>query len=826
MNRILLPALFAVVLAGCGGGLAQNSALAPSPSTNPVATVPAAVPTGTDAVLTSKPLVPTAPVASPLPRVTLPTELPPQVREVVRLAQTTLGENILLSYVQTISEPYHLSADQVIYLSDLGLSGSVVNALLTHETVLAGRAAAVATTPSAATGSASDVPRNVQAEVTATQASAIATDLATAPASGSEPVVGANLNAPGPGVSGPNPTTILYGPTQPTTIVVTEPAATVIDYNTFYDSLSPYGSWVDVADYGYCWRPTVSIVDTSWQPYCHNGSWAWSDQGWYWNSGYSWGWAPFHYGRWHQSSHAGWVWQPGCDWGPAWVNWSYTGSHCAWAALPPECRWSSGVGFSWWHGGSRVSVGFGLHENCWVGIGWSDFCRPNLHNHRVPQARLTEIVSQGHSSVVGNHSQVVNINGQHNTVIINNGAPYEKVRGATRDEIRKVSIADVSRPSDAVSQVSSAARPVVSAYRPHLEANKVQPQAPSVSVLNRQRDEERKTAAAPASLSSRPNGGPVLSGAGIGSSLAPRRSDAGFGLNPSVNSGRPAAASGFVNSGVVAPLRTHDPGSLIDRIPASRSQTLPNVRSAESPGAARPSVGSAREYTSRAAVSPSIPTSPSIPSSRTATFASPTTGSTALIQDPARTQNPSITSRAEIRKPVSGVASSYGAPPVAAARSVVANSAPAAAPVYSTAPTASVTPGYSASSGISRPSYSASEPPPRLGSPSARPTPSYSTPTYRPEPAPSYSTAVPNRNYPTPTPNYSGPTAGRSYSESVPSYSAAAPSRSFSSSPPSYSPPPQVHSAPVHSASPPSSPPSHSTAGSSSGSNNKNGREH
>ncbi len=817
MNRILLPVLFAVVLAGCGGGLAQNSALAPSLSTNPVSPVPAAGPTGTDAslptVLTPKPLDPTARVASPLPRLTVPTEIPPQVREVVRLAQTTLGENILLSYVQTISEPYHLSADQVIYLSDLGLSGSVVNALLTHETALAGRAATMAATPEAATGSTSDVSRIVQAEVTATQASAIATELATEPTPAS---------VPGPGVSGPNPTTHIYGPPQPTTVVVTEPAPTVIDYNTFYDSLSPYGSWVDVADYGYCWRPTVSVVDTSWQPYCHNGSWAWSDQGWYWNSGYSWGWAPFHYGRWHQSSHAGWVWQPGCDWGPAWVNWSYTGSHCAWAALPPECRWSSGVGFSWWHGGSRVSVGFGLHENCWIGIGWSDFCRPNLHHHRVPQARLTEIVSQGHSSVVGNHSQVVNINGQHNTVIINNGAPYEKVRGATRDEIRKVSIADVSRPSEAVSQMPSAssARPVVSAYRPHLEANKVQPQAPSVSVLNRQRDEERKTAAAPANLSSRPNSGQVSSGAGIGSSLAPRRNDAGFGLNPSVSSGRPSAASGLVNSGTVAPLRTHDLGSSITVIPASRSQTLPNVRSAESPGAPRPSVGSAREYTPGVAVSPSRPASPSIPSSRSATFASPTTGSTALIQDPARTQNPSMTSRTEIRKPASGFASSSGAPPAAASRSVVANSS--ASPVYSSAPTAptgSAIPGYSASAGVARPSYSASEPTARLSASSARPTASYSTPTYRAEPAPSYSTAVPNRNYPTPTPNYSGPTASRGYTD-------PAPSRSFSSPAPSYSPPPQVHSAPVHSPSPPSSPPSHSNAGSSSGSNNKNGREH
>src|SRR5436305_674962 len=39
--------------------------------------------------------------------------------------------------------------------------------------------------------------------------------------------------------------------------------------NYFYDSLAPYGSWVDVAGYGWCWQPTVSVVDVSWRPYSH-----------------------------------------------------------------------------------------------------------------------------------------------------------------------------------------------------------------------------------------------------------------------------------------------------------------------------------------------------------------------------------------------------------------------------------------------------------------------------------------------------------------------------------------------------------------------------
>src|SRR3569833_588337 len=63
----------------------------------------------------------------------------------------------------------------------------------------------------------------------------------------------------------------------------------------FYDELSPYGSWIDYPDYGYVWAPAV---DNDFRPYATNGSWVYSDYGWTWASGYDWGWATFHYGRW------------------------------------------------------------------------------------------------------------------------------------------------------------------------------------------------------------------------------------------------------------------------------------------------------------------------------------------------------------------------------------------------------------------------------------------------------------------------------------------------------------------------------------------------
>ena len=68
-----------------------------------------------------------------------------------------------------------------------------------------------------------------------------------------------------------------------------------VTYQTFYDNLSPYGTWIDYREYGHVWTPNV---DGDFRPYDTNGHWVYSDEGWAWASDYSWGWAPFHYGRW------------------------------------------------------------------------------------------------------------------------------------------------------------------------------------------------------------------------------------------------------------------------------------------------------------------------------------------------------------------------------------------------------------------------------------------------------------------------------------------------------------------------------------------------
>ena len=60
-------------------------------------------------------------------------------------------------------------------------------------------------------------------------------------------------------------------------------ADTEVSLNFFYDNLSPYGSWIDVTGYGYCFQPSVAGDNADWRPYA-DGYWAYTDVGWTWVS--------------------------------------------------------------------------------------------------------------------------------------------------------------------------------------------------------------------------------------------------------------------------------------------------------------------------------------------------------------------------------------------------------------------------------------------------------------------------------------------------------------------------------------------------------------
>ncbi len=119
----------------------------------------------------------------------------------------------------------------------------------------------------------------------------------------------------------------------------------------FRSTLDPYGSWQDDATYGTVWVPSSTVVGEDFTPYVSAGHWVYDDD-YTWVSDYSWGWAPFHYGRWVYGSGVGWEWIPGRVYAGAWVSWRYgwdDWAYVGWAPLPPV--WC-------WHGGYAVGIGY------------------------------------------------------------------------------------------------------------------------------------------------------------------------------------------------------------------------------------------------------------------------------------------------------------------------------------------------------------------------------------------------------------------------------------------------------------------------------------
>ncbi|MEW6732695.1 MAG: DUF6600 domain-containing protein [Acidobacteriota bacterium] len=170
-----------------------------------------------------------------------------------------------------------------------------------------------------------------------------------------------------------------------------------VSFGFFHNSLSPYGHWVNIGSYGPCWRPANLVV--GWQPYFHNGYWAYTEYGWTWISRDPWGHIAFHYGTWFYDPFYGWVWMPGYVWGPAWVTWMYTDHYIGWAPLPPTFRFRGRHGFA----GRPVVV----NNNYYVFVSSEHINTTNLNIVSVPVEKRVEIIRTARPattiSIVNNH---------------------------------------------------------------------------------------------------------------------------------------------------------------------------------------------------------------------------------------------------------------------------------------------------------------------------------------------------------------------------------------------------------------------------------------
>src|SRR5579883_1043011 len=329
-------------------------------STGP-ATVTNAAPAGEAAIVTKHAeqsvQAPTADTDAPAQLVTNAKPMPPNIRptspvsEIVKLANSGVDESILLAFVTNSTRTFNLGAEEIIYLNDIGVPGAVVTAMIQRDEALKTMLVAAATAPA---GPEPGPP---------------------GPNGGMQPQGNSPLDqAPPPPPADESPAYAAEAPLTPP-----DPGAE----DMFYDSLAPYGNWVDVAGYGRSWQPTAVVVNAGWRPYFDCGHWVYSDCGWYWLSDYSWGWAPFHYGTWFRHAHLGWCWVPGRVWGPSWVSWRYNDHYCGWAPLPPGISLAVGGGlrFHGRHVGDDDDCG--LRPGHFRFVGWDHFNDRELRPHGV-----------------------------------------------------------------------------------------------------------------------------------------------------------------------------------------------------------------------------------------------------------------------------------------------------------------------------------------------------------------------------------------------------------------------------------------------------------
>jgi hypothetical protein len=377
MNTRNFPASVLLLAVGAGAVLLIGAFARFDPASSPNPAAPSPSP---------PPLTQDDPPAEAADGPTLPVDLSPGLSEIIKLAQAHVDESVILAYIKNSGQVFSPTADEILYLSDLGLSQDVIGTVV--------KTAPLASAP---------------------LASAPQTDQDTAAAPGPAP---AAEGAPA-AASQPQP----------------DPSAGV-----FYNDLASYGTWTQQPDYGVCWQPTVETIDTDWRPYVDAGQWLSSDSGWYWQSDYTWGWAAFHYGRWAKVPRLGWVWVPGKIWAPAWVAWRSTPSYIGWAPLPPGVSLNVLAQLTYLGKPAGSHSTFGLSSSAYTFVNTGDLTSRHLPRRVLPANQVNSLVQI--TVVIDNYAIV-------NHRIFNGGASREAVAAAAHKAVPEVTLRAVSSPEAA-----------------------------------------------------------------------------------------------------------------------------------------------------------------------------------------------------------------------------------------------------------------------------------------------------------------------------------------------------------------------------------------
>lgn len=157
-----------------------------------------------------------------------------------------------------------------------------------------------------------------------------------------------------------------------------------------FDDLDDYGDWRDDSNYGHVWFP--NRIDAGWAPY-HEGHWDWiSPWGWTWVDDSSWGYAPFHYGRW-VSVGGRWGWVAG----PVAVQAVYAPALVVFIGGGPG---GFGGNVGWFALGPREVYVPSYH------VSEAYVNRVNISNTTV---NITQVTNVYHTTIINNTTNITNI---------------------------------------------------------------------------------------------------------------------------------------------------------------------------------------------------------------------------------------------------------------------------------------------------------------------------------------------------------------------------------------------------------------------------------
>jgi hypothetical protein len=203
-----------------------------------------------------------------------------------------------------------------------------------------------------------------------------------------------------------------------------------ISFSTFYDGLNDDGDWVN---YGGNYVFVPADVRDDWRPYTQ-GHWVHArGYGWVWISNERFGWATYHYGRWGYADDIGWYWLPGTRWAPAWVSWRRSGSHVAWAPLPPQAYENDDF---------SVNININLSSvpyDYWVAVPTRSFLDVDLGRSIVRDDRENQ-------RIYDNSKYVGSVTIQNNT-IINNVINVQNVQKSTGQQVQDVKVTATNNPA-------------------------------------------------------------------------------------------------------------------------------------------------------------------------------------------------------------------------------------------------------------------------------------------------------------------------------------------------------------------------------------------